>query len=49
MELVLWWQITRRISAHHVLAASGLSLRQAHRLFVIHFNATPQQEIAPCC
>jgi AraC-like DNA-binding protein/quercetin dioxygenase-like cupin family protein len=48
MALTLWWQLTGPISARHILAASGLSPRQAHRLFVEQFGTTPQQALRQC-
>lgn len=48
MAVTLWWQLTGRLSARNILQASGLSHRQAHRLFVQQFGTTPQQALRQC-
>ena len=43
-----WLHRTRPVSAAQVLAASGLSYAQAHRLFVRRFGETPKRYLLRC-
>lgn len=48
MSDFLWLHRTRPIAAADLLAASGLSARAAHSLFVAHFGTTPKQYLLQC-